>query len=442
MGVVALVWLSSRGRVRVGHRSTATSRSAQEQLDPSARPCSTGSGAMRAARTRCACAAGADAAGVKPLHRLGRAVRDRRRSFVLEQGHDRVVLQADWILSVADIAARLKQDLSQIDVLPPPQQGPGGKDAIEDIRRRMQSETARAARLNALRSADLRLQRADPQYVSRAGSNTAHFLLPRPSTGMTPGDYGALTLRPGSETSAIGVYAWYHLSAMEKTTRLANEQLAPDVREALTRAMLFDEAFALHFLEDAFAAGHVAGAWGDASQRQGTHDLYNAAGFEAFPWKGSSESMVLMGDAHMRPEDLDRAAGAVRTSLEQLLDTSTGRLRAANLPHVPAASIRHSRLGTPSPRTAASAAGRARGVPRPLLRRSARSPAADAGAGPGARARRHAAVPQRGGAVRRAGRIGRRALDQWRIRRVSRLRHHCRCRAGRSRRSGSRGCDG
>jgi hypothetical protein len=65
---------------------------------------------------------------------------------------------------------------------------------------------------------------------------------------------------------------------MEKATRLANEQLAPDVREALTRAMLFDEAFALHFLEDAFAAGHVAGAWGDSSQRQGTHDFYNAAG--------------------------------------------------------------------------------------------------------------------------------------------------------------------
>ena len=356
-----------------------------------------------------------------------------------------VVLQADWILSVADVAARLKQDLSQIDVLPPAQQGPGGKDAIEDIRRRMQSETARAARLNALRSADLRLQRADPQYVSRAGSNNAHFLLSRPSTGTTPGDYAALTLRPGSEISAIGVYAWYHLSAMEKATRLANEQLAPDVREALTRAMLFDEAFALHFLEDAFAAGHVAGAWGDASQRQGTHDFYNAAGFEAFPWKGSSESMVLMGDAHMRPEDLDRAAGAVRTSLEQLLDTAAGRRRAANLPHVPAALpdpdsfdvCKNNRLlerpeALPGPRRCTVI----------LPRGSARSPAADAGAGPGARARRHAAVPQRGGAVRRTGRIGRRALDQWRIRRVNRLRHHCRCRAGRSRRSGSRGCDG
>ena len=108
----------------------------------------------------------------------------------------------------------------------------------------------------------------------------------------------------------------------------------------LTRSMLFDEAFALHFLEDVFASGHVAGTWGDTSQRKGTHDFYNEAGLEVFPWKGSSESMVLMGDAHMRPEDKERAAAAVRTSLEQLLDAAAGRSRAANLPYTPAAPLR------------------------------------------------------------------------------------------------------
>src|SRR4029077_13432937 len=179
--------------------------------------------------------------------------------------------------------------------------------------------------VNALRTADNRLQRADPQYATRAGSNNAHFLLPRPQTGMPSREYADLTMRAGSEISAIGVYTWYHLSAMQKATRLANEQLAPDQREALTRAMLFDEAFALHFLEDVFAAGHVAGTWGDTAQRKGTHDFYNEAGLEVFPWKGSSESMVLMGDAHMRPEDKERAAAAVRTSIEQLLDAAAGR---------------------------------------------------------------------------------------------------------------------
>ena len=39
--------------------------------------------------------------------------------------------------------------------------------------------------LNALRTADTRLQRADPRYATRAGSNNAHFLLPRPRTDTT-----------------------------------------------------------------------------------------------------------------------------------------------------------------------------------------------------------------------------------------------------------------
>ena len=35
---------------------------------------------------------------------------------------------------------------------------------------------------------------------------------------------------------------------------------------------------------DTFAAGHVAGTWGDVSQRKGTHDYYNEAGIEVFTW--------------------------------------------------------------------------------------------------------------------------------------------------------------
>ena len=146
-----------------------------------------------------------------------------------------IVLQSDWILSVADVAAQLKLDLGRIDVLPPMEQVPGTKDPIVDFKRRMQTEGARAERVNALRTADNRLQRADPQYATRAGSNNAHFLLPRPHTGTTPHEYGALTIKVGAEISAIGVYAWYHLSAMQKATRLANEKLAPEEREVLAR---------------------------------------------------------------------------------------------------------------------------------------------------------------------------------------------------------------
>ena len=101
--------------------------------------------------------------------------------------------------------------------------------------------------------------------------------------------------------------------------------------------MLADEGFALHFLEDTFAAGHVAGTWGDVSQRKGTHDHYNESGLEVFTWGGGSVSAVLMGDAHMRGEDTERAAGAVRDSLAQVIDQASGRPGVALLPHTPGA---------------------------------------------------------------------------------------------------------
>jgi hypothetical protein len=48
--------------------------------------------------------------------------------------------------------------------------------------------------------------------------------------------------------------------------------------------------------------------------------------------------MVLMGDAHMRPEDAERASQAVRISLEQLLDHVAGRrVRDGHATHTPGA---------------------------------------------------------------------------------------------------------
>ncbi|MBL8539708.1 MAG: hypothetical protein JNK68_04985, partial [Betaproteobacteria bacterium] len=189
-------------------------------------------------------------------------------------------------------------------------------------------------RVNALRAADTRLQRADPKYATRADANLAHFLTPRPDTKLDVIRYGGLALQVGADLNAPGVYVWLHVSALQKASRLANEpNLTPDERRALVRAMLFDEAFALHFLEDMHASGHVAGSWGDVSQRKGTHDFYNQNGLEVFTWKGRDHTVVLMGDAHMRPEDAEFAAHAVRTSLEQVLDTATGRSRGYDVPY-------------------------------------------------------------------------------------------------------------
>jgi hypothetical protein len=233
---------------------------------------------------------------------------------------------AAWILQVADVSAQLKEDLARIPVVPLPEFTGRSGDIVGEAQRRVAGEAARAQRINALRTADIRLQRADPEYVARAGSNHAHFLLSRPEPATSLTDYAALTLREGSEISATGVYSYFHLSALQKASRLAAEpQLPAAERAALARAMLADEAFALHFLQDVFAAGHIAGTWGDRSQRQGTHDYYNHNGLEVFTWAGGSRSVVLMGDAYMREEDAQVASRTVRTSLEQVLDVAAGK---------------------------------------------------------------------------------------------------------------------
>jgi len=237
------------------------------------------------------------------------------------------VRTSDWILEVADIAARLKADLAKIPTTEPPTKGETGPEFIADLQRRLASEKSRVDRLNALRTADSDLQRADPLYATRADANYAHFLLARPDTSLDAAAYGRLTLRSGSPLNAIGVWVTFHLDALLKARRIADENLAPEQRRALARAALFDEAFALHFLEDAYAAGHVAGTWGDVSQRKGTHDYYNQNGLEVFTWSGREHTIVLTGDAHMRPQDAKLAAEAVRASLEQVLDAAAGRSR-------------------------------------------------------------------------------------------------------------------
>ena len=248
-----------------------------------------------------------------------------------------MVSTSESILAVADVAAQLKSDLLRVSKTPTVASSTDNKGLISDLRRQIESEAVRVERVNALRVADVRLQHADPEYATRAGSNNAHFLLARPSVDFAKLEYMEATLLVGSEVNAVGVWGRYHLSALQKATRVARENLAPDERSALVRAMLVDEAFALHFIEDVFAAGHVAGTWGDVSQRKGTHDYYNASGLEARTWQGGENTIVLMGDAHMRPEDAERVAEAVRISLEQLLDTAAGVSRQVNLPYTPAA---------------------------------------------------------------------------------------------------------
>ena len=208
------------------------------------------------------------------------------------------VLDTPWILDVARISARLK--------------------------RRLAGATRRDQRINAVRDADIALQRADLDYATRAGSNNVHFLLARPDAAIEPEAYARLALGPGAELNAMGAYVWYHLRALAQAARLARGDLAPAVRAQVALAALADEAFALHFLEDSFAAGHMAGTWGDVAVRKGTHDYYNERGVEVVTWAG--RRFVAQGDAYMGPQDAVRAATAVRDSLAQLIGALDGKV--------------------------------------------------------------------------------------------------------------------
>jgi hypothetical protein len=202
------------------------------------------------------------------------------------------VLETVWIIEVADVAARLERRLKQVG-------------------------WERHMRMNVVRDSDIELQEADLAYATRAGSNNVHFLMARPKPDTDESEYLKECLMPGSELNAIGAYTWFHLSALLKAKEYTRGDLTPDEKSRLALAILADEAFALHFIEDTFASGHVAGTWGDVSMRKGTHDYYNEKGLDITTWDG--ESMVLLGDAWMRREDADRAARVVRLSIEQIL---------------------------------------------------------------------------------------------------------------------------
>jgi hypothetical protein len=206
------------------------------------------------------------------------------------------VLNAPWIVPVAQVSARLKSQLA--------------------------ASERRDQRVNAVRKSDISLQRTDPEYVTRAASNNAHFLLARPRVDIPTEEYAKLALGPSAELNALATYIWYHLRALVKAEQVSANGSSTK-RAELIRAALADEAFADHFLEDSFAAGHVTGNWGNSAVRKGTHDYYSEHGASLVDWNG--HPFVALGDAYLRREDADRAASAVSASLSQLLDAFAGK---------------------------------------------------------------------------------------------------------------------
>jgi hypothetical protein len=175
-------------------------------------------------------------------------------------------------------------------------------------------------RRNATATAQIAMARADPDYATRAGSNNAHFLLYRTTGGEDFLDYLETALDSDSEANSAAAYFLYHGAAMELAAR-TDPAATGEEAGARARLILALESFAEHFLEDMFAAGHVAGSWGNVAERKGTHDFYNRAGLEIWSWDGTET--VLFGDGYLKKDGLERAALAVRASLEQVLDAVT-----------------------------------------------------------------------------------------------------------------------
>lgn len=209
------------------------------------------------------------------------------------------VLETDWIMKVAGIAAQLEYDLAATD--------------------------NRSKRINAIRNSDIRFQRADLAYSNRASANNVHFLLARPKEDTDPQTYFTACLTEGAPLNAIGMYTRYHLSALYKAGKSSEIGLSEKEQSAWLLAALADEAYADHFLQDIYAAGHVAGIWGAASIRKGTHDYYNEKGLEIVTWDG--KRMILSGDAYLREVEAQKIATYMRASLEQLLDAAAGNLQ-------------------------------------------------------------------------------------------------------------------
>lgn len=187
------------------------------------------------------------------------------------------------------------------------------------------------ARVEIKRQMHVDLQLQDQDYLIRAVLDYAHFLQPRedPRLG-TKGllKYMQAVLASGRQANALAAYVNYHVAAV----RLASQARTPGPgqQERFIHAYL-TEAFALHFLQDAFAAGHFVGHWGEDGMRVGTHDYYNRYGFETTQWSSPEIGYTARGDGFLSDQEVSIIKGAVVESLKQVFAAATDAGAAAQL---------------------------------------------------------------------------------------------------------------
>lgn len=218
------------------------------------------------------------------------------------------LVKTQWILNVNDVGVQLGE--------------------------RLLSAKNNTQRSNYLRMSDMQLLKKDNAYVSRAGVNNVHFLLPRTTTETSLSQYIQDCTQKGAALNAMGVYAYYHQQAIMKLWTYWHESETTPGHVSLLVAALADEAFAIHFLQDAFAAGHIAGSWGGAALQKGTHDHYNEVGLEIETWAGKRK--VVKGDAYITEEDINLVATVVSKSIAQFFSFSMdGAMPEQNISRAP-----------------------------------------------------------------------------------------------------------
>ncbi|MCB9584057.1 MAG: hypothetical protein H6718_01595 [Polyangiaceae bacterium] len=205
------------------------------------------------------------------------------------------VLNADWLREIVRIAFRTRALIEQ------------AKDSD--------------ARLDAWHGTHIKNEMADDKYLSRADANNAHFMLVR-KTADTLDTYLARSVDPAQPVNSVALYVLYHRAALELGLSLS--KMTPSEAgyfDLLAQAMM-SEAFALHFLEDSFSAGHIVGTWGISPERMGTHDYYCENGIDAHTWDGSR--YTAKGDGNMQPKDVNHSVPALTESLSQFVDATLG----------------------------------------------------------------------------------------------------------------------
>jgi hypothetical protein len=173
-------------------------------------------------------------------------------------------------------------------------------------------------------------QGLDSQYLFRTG--TSHFVASRrwqQSPGAEPNPeslqcYARRVSQRGAAINAVGVYVYYHGRALNTASEAGCKPDAKCASPESARSALLFEAVALHFLEDAFSAGHVAGGPRDTSRaaRMGTHDQYCQDGLSVQTWNG--DAYPAFGDAHLHKADKLWTSRAVAASLMQLAHVLAG----------------------------------------------------------------------------------------------------------------------